>query len=109
MIIGHAGFGETAYLMALAPDSFQWDKIGIESGLPTGKSKVYREAGIKLADGGWNLDFPNAYCGHDPIDCNERIGNAAVRFEAERLARAAKVFKEDTYLLELLEKKQKGW
>jgi len=109
MIIGHAGFGETAYLMALAPDSFEWDKLGIESGLPTGKSRGYRDVGIQLADGGWNLDFPNAYCGHDPTECNERIAKASVRLEAERLARAAKFFKEDTFLLERLEKRQKGW
>lgn len=109
MIIGHAGFGETAYLMALAPDSFEWDKIGIESGLPTGMGQAYRAAGIKLADGGWDLDFPNAYCGHDPVECNERIGRASVRFEAERLANAVKFFKEESYLLEKLEKEQKGW
>ncbi|MBQ8408129.1 MAG: creatininase family protein [Clostridia bacterium] len=109
MIIGHAGFGETAYLMELAPDSFKWDKLGIESGLPTGKARAYIEAGIQLADGGWDLDFPNAYCGHDPIECNERIGKASVRIEAERLAHAARFFKEDSYLLERLAEIQKGW
>ena len=77
--------------------------------MPTGKSAVYRNAGIKLADNGWGLDFPNSYCGHDPVDCNERIAAAATRFEVERLARAAKVFKEDTYLMERLAKMQKGW
>lgn len=109
MIIGHAGFGEAAYLMAIAPDSMEWDELGKESGLPTGKSRLYREAGIMLENNGWGLEFPNAYCGHDPIGCNERIGRATMRFEAERLASAVKVLKEDTYLLELLDKKQKGW
>lgn len=109
MIVGHAGFGESAYIMALAPDSFQWDKLGFESGLPTGASRPYREAGIQLADGGWDLDFPNAYCGHDPSECNERIGKAALRIESERLAKAVKFFKEDTYLLEKLNEQQKGW
>ena len=109
MIIGHAGFGETAYIMAIAPESIEWDQLGKESGLPTGLSAQYRKAGIKLADGGWNLEFPNAYCGHDPIGCNERIGKAAIRFETERLANAAKFFKEDTLLLENLNKIQKGW
>lgn len=109
MIIGHAGFGETAYMMTLAPDSFEWDKLGIESGLPTKEGARYRSVGIKLADDGWGLDFPNSYCGNDPVDCNERIGAAATRFEVERLAKAVKVFKEDTYLLEQLAEKQKGW
>lgn len=109
MIIGHAGFGETAYLMDIAPHALDMDKLGIESGLPTGIGAKYRKAGIKLADGGWDLDFPNAYCGNDPIGCNARIGRAATRIEAERLANAAKVMKEDTYLLECLEQIQKGW
>ncbi len=109
MIIGHAGFGETAFVAAIAPETIEWDQLGKESGLPTGKSALYRKAGIKLADGGWDLDFPNAYCGHDPLGCNERIGRASIRFEAERLATAAKVMKEDTYLLERLAEMQKGW
>ena len=109
MIIGHAGFGETAFIMAIAPETVEWDQLGKESGLPTGRSAYYRKAGIKLADCGWDLDFPNAYCGHDPLGCNERIGRASIRFEAERLAHAAKVMKEDTFLLERLEKMQKGW
>ncbi len=109
MIIGHACFGETAFIMDIAPESIEWDQLGKESGMPTGKGSLYRKAGIKLADGGWDLDFPNAYCGHDPLGCNERIGKASVRFEAERLAHAAKVMKEDTYLLERLAKQQKGW
>ena len=87
----------------------EWDQLGKESGMPTGKGSLYRKAGIKLADGGWDLDFPNAYCGHDPLGCNERIGKASVRFEAERLAYAARVMKEDTYLLERLAEQQKGW
>lgn len=33
-----------------------------------------------------------------PMGCNERIGKAALRIEAERLANAFKVFKEDTVL-----------
>ena len=109
MVVGHAGLDETSFIMAMAPESIEWDKLGIESGLPTGKSAAYRKAGITLADGGWNLEFPNAYCGHDPIGCNERIGQASIRFEAEKLAKAAKFFKEDNYLLECLEAKQKGW
>ena len=45
----------------------------------------------------------------DPIDCNERIGKAAARFEAQRLANAFKVLKEDNDLLNWLEKRQENW
>ena len=109
MVVGHAGFEETAFMTVIAPDSIEWDKLGIESGLPSGLGAKYRNANIKLADGGWDIDFPNAYCGHDPIGCNERMGAASIRFEAEKLAHAVKVFKEDTFLIEHLEKMQKGW
>lgn len=109
MRIGHAGFGETAFVMAVAPESVEWDELGKESGLPVDRSRPYREAGICLADNGWDLDYPNAFCGHDPIGCNERIGRASLRFEAERVAAAAKLFKEDTFLLDELDKYQKGW
>ena len=109
MVVGHAGFEETSFMMVIAPESIEWDKLGIESGLPSGLGAKYRNANIKLADGGWDIDFPNAYCGHDPIGCNERIGAASIRFEAEKLAYAAKVFKEDTFLIEKLNQSQKGW
>lgn len=109
MVVGHACMSETACMMAIAPDAVHMDKLGIESGLPTGKSTYLREVGIEVEDGGWGLEFPNAYSGTDPIGCNERIGRACLRIEAERLAKAARVFKEDTYLLELLEQRQKGW
>ena len=83
--------------------------MGKENGLPTGESRKYLSVGLEVKSSGWYLEFPNAYCGHDPIGCNERIGRASIRFEAEKLANAAKFFKEDNYLLERLEAKQKGW
>ena len=63
------------------------DLLGKESGLPTGDNEPYRRVGIGVRDGGWGLDFPNAYCGHDPYGMNERIGAASLRMEAERLAK----------------------
>ena len=39
----------------------------------------------------------------------EANGSGSIRFEAERLAHAAKVMKEDTFLLERLAEQQEGW
>ena len=104
MILGHACFGEGSFMMGIAPETMRFDLLGKESGLPTGDSAPYRRAGINLKSGGWHLEFPNAYCGHDPIGMNERIGAAALRIEAERLARAIKFFKEDERLLAMIDK-----
>ena len=108
MKIGHGGMGETSYLMAIAPDSVKMDRLGIVSGLSTHETDYLREAGITIRDGGWNTDYPNAYHGHDPVGCNDRIGRAAVRLEAERFAKAIKVVKEDENLLRWHAEFQKG-
>ena len=104
MIIGHACFGEGSFMMGIAPETMRFELLGKESGLPTGESAPYRKVGIDLKSGGWHLEFPNAYCGHDPYGMNERIGAAALRMEAERLARAIKFFKEDEQLLAAIDK-----
>ena len=109
MLAGHAGMGEVSLMMGIDPSTYHPEMLGIESGAPTGRSGLYKKHGLKLADGGWDIDVPNAFYGDDPYGVNERIGRAAVRFEVERLAKAIKFFKEDEYLLSHLEKSQKGW
>ena len=104
MILGHACFGEGSFIMGIAPETMRFDLLGKESGLPTGDSEPYRRVGIDLKSGGWHLEFPNAYCGHDPYGMNERIGAASLRMEAERLAKAIKFFKEDERLLAMIDK-----
>ena len=58
---------------------------------------------------GWDIEYPNNYCGHDPVDCNERIGKVALRTEAERLANAFRIFKEDENVLKWHNDIIKGW
>ena len=99
MKIGHGGFGETSYMMGIAPDCVHMEYLGRESGLGQNLTQKFSDAGIQLRDSGWFVNYPNAFSGHDPIGCNERIGKAAVRLEAERLANAIKVMKEDEDLL----------
>ena len=98
MLIGHGCFGETAYMMGISPESVHMDRLAIESGQNLHKSDNLIEAGLKLRSGGWEFNYPNAYSADDPIGCNERIGKAALRIEAEHAAKAFKAFKEDTLL-----------
>lgn len=104
IVMGHACFGEAAYMMGIAPETMRLDLLGIESGMPTGESAPYNRLGIDVKSGGWHLEFPNAYSGTDPYGVNERIGAAALRMEAERFAKAIKFFKEDEKLLALIDK-----
>ncbi len=102
ILLGHACFGETALIMAAAPESVHLDRLGIESGLPLEIPELQNlaDAGVNIADGGWEIKYPNWFSGHDPIDMNERIAEAAARLASEKLAKAYKAFKEDTILLE---------
>ena len=84
------------------------DRLGVENGLSTHEADYLKEAGITLASGGWNINYPNAYHGHDPVGCNERIGKAALRFAAERLAHTVAVFKKDENVLKWHAAFQKG-
>lgn len=100
MLIGHGCFGETAYMMGISPEAVHMDRLGIESGHSTHKADHLLKAGIRLASNGWDINYPNAYSADDPIGCNERIGKSALRIEAERAAKAFKLFKEDNTLTE---------
>lgn len=99
MRIGHAGFGETSYMLGIAPECVKMDRLGIESGRSRNLTQKFVDAGIQLRDHGWGVNYPNAFSGDDPYGCNERIGKAAVRLEAERVANAIRVVKEDEDLL----------
>lgn len=107
--VGHACLGETACVMGIYPETVHLDRLGIESGLSLHKTDYLKEVGIRIKDDGWGINYPNAMDGHDPVGCNERIGKAAVRINAERLARAFKVYKEDENLLQWHEESQRGW
>lgn len=99
MLIGHAGFSETSRMMGISPEHVRMDLLGIESGKSRNLTQKFSDAGIGIRDGGWGINFPNAFCGDDPYGCNERIGKATIRLEAERLANAIRVIKEDQDLL----------
>ena len=107
---GHGCMAETAWVMGIVPETVKLNRLGIESGKCLHLTDYFKEAGIEIRDGGWYEDYPTSYASEeDPVECNERIGKAIVRFEAERIAKAYKVMKEDTNLLKWQEERQKGW
>jgi creatinine amidohydrolase len=107
--VGHACMGETSCIMGLHPETVHLDRLGIESGLSTHETDYLKDVGIQIMNGGWDINYPNAYHGHDPIGCNERIGKAAVHVQSHRLAKALKVLKEDENILRWHHEMQKGW
>lgn len=101
MRCGHACMGETTYMMGVTPENVHLDRLGMEDGLPQpDPCQKLEDAGIITESHGWFRRFPNWYEGHDPVGSNERLGAAALRLESERIARAIKAFKEDTWMWE---------
>lgn len=107
---GHGCMAETAMVMGCVPESVKLHRLGIETGKCQHKTDYLKEAYLQIRDGGWFEDYPNSYAAEvDPVDCTENIGKALVRREAERIAHAYKVLKEDENLLKWLDERQKGW
>ena len=99
MKLGHGCFGETSYIIGSYPETVHLERLGIEDGQNRHVADKYKENGLEIRDGGWWVNRPNAYSGDDPYGCNERIGKAAVRMAAEKLASSIRFLKEDDDLI----------
>lgn len=106
---GHAGFAETALILGTYPELVRMDKIHDLDGLPTGATKHLDEAGETFTRFHWSKNYPNAFGGHAPEGCNERIGKATVRVMSERLARMLKAIKDDDQMLKWNEEFNNAW
>ena len=109
MHIGHACMSETSYMMGLCPEAVHLDRLGIEDGQDRHYTDELRKLHIELASSGWDIDFPNAFEGDDPVGCNERIGEAAYYLETRRLAEVFAFVKQDTDMQKWLDQYQAGW
>lgn len=96
---GHCGYTETSYIFGSYPECVHMEKLGLISGKSRNLTGAFKGAGIQIRDHGWGINFPDWMDSDDPIGCNERIGKAALQIEAERLAYAIKVMKDDKHLL----------
>lgn len=96
---GHSGYSETAYVLGTSPESVRMDRLGSVSGKSKNLTGIYKGAGIQIRDHGWGINFPDWIDSDDAIGCNERIGKVALQIEAERLAHAICVIKEDQNLI----------
>ena len=94
--------------MGLYPESVHLERMGIESGLSIHATDYLTRAGLTIPLA-WDINYPNNFSGEDHI-CNERIGRASVRVNAEMLADNIRFIKEDTEAEKwLLDEYQKGW
>ncbi len=91
---GHANFMETAWIMGAYPDLIAKDRLELENGYSTGRSKYLQELGVSISRQ-WASDYPYAYSGHPSTGCTETIGQAFNLYCARRLANIFKVLKED--------------
>jgi creatinine amidohydrolase len=96
---GHAVFGETAYTFGIHPETVKMERMGTIDGTPLKLSQKFKDAGIDIRDGGFFVNCPHCISGPEPTDVTEGIGKAAVEVEAERIANAYKVIKEDEDLI----------
>ena len=81
------------------PECVHMEKLGLISGKSRNLTGAYKGAGIQIRDHGWGINFPNWMDSDDAVGCNERIGKVALQIEAERLANAIKVMKDDKNLI----------
>lgn len=94
---GHANFVENAQLMVRHKDLIAPDKYDALSGLSTHKADYLYSKGVRSVRTG---NYPNAYSGYAPHGCNERIGQAMIKLDAERVIKAIRAIKEDKACLE---------
>jgi creatinine amidohydrolase len=108
-ILGHAGFAETAIMLGTYPELVRMDKIHDLDGLPTGLTRHLDEAGETFTRFSWGKNYPNAYKGHAPEGCNERIGKATVRVMVENLVRMLRAIKNDDQMLKWNDEWNNAW
>ena len=104
-VSGHGCMVETCLMLHIRPDLVRMDRLGTVDGLPTHKGDRIGAAGA--GTDGWLLNFPNSYCATDPVRSTANIGRLILRLSAEKVAKTARVFKEDNkYFVEQREKKR---
>jgi creatinine amidohydrolase len=98
---GHAGFGETAFVMGTYPELVRLDRAEAESGMSTHIADPISENGL-IWGKAWKKNYPNAYCGHAPVGCSRAIGEAAVEIAVERTAKILKLLKDDEIMNKII-------
>ena len=91
---GHADMNEVMQIMSLDPKLVHEDMYEAESGASTHQADYISEAHLQ-AGFGWDVNYPNMYDGFPAHGCTKAIGDAAVKINAERVAKIIKVVKDD--------------
>ena len=86
-------------MLAIRPETVAMDKVHAVDGYSNGKADKLKDAGMLQPGAIWAANHPFNYSG-DAMGSSERIGKLLLRLQAENLAKACRVFKEDTSLAE---------
>ncbi|MBE6955985.1 MAG: creatininase family protein [Ruminococcaceae bacterium] len=104
---GHAGFGETAHILHLMPETLRLDGLRDESGDSTHRFDDFARQGIQSSLA-WMANYPNSYQGSNDYVLNERIARAVTEHAVYAVAERFRFLKEerisDTYHAEWLKK-----
>lgn len=100
---GHAGFGETAWVMAGYPNLVDLSRCEVESGMSTHVADPLSDKGIQWGRA-WYANYPNAYCGHAPIGLTQQIANLSMKIAVERTAEVYKTLKDDSLIESIIAK-----
>lgn len=103
---GHAGFGETAWVMGTYPELVKMERCEAESGMSTGVADPLSEKGIQWGRA-WHANYPNAYCGHAPIGLTQEIADLAIKISVEKVADVYKTLKDDSIMEPIIAKSYK--
>ena len=96
---GHGGVTETSQLLTLRPETVAMDRVHAVDGYSNGKADALKNAGMYQTGAIWATNHPFNYSG-DAEGSSERIGRLLLRLNAEGLAKACRIFKDDTSVAE---------
>ncbi|MBQ3074470.1 MAG: creatininase family protein, partial [Clostridia bacterium] len=91
---GHADFLETAHIYGCRPELVEPKHFAVANGLTTDETRYLTDLEVTMA-GDWGVTHRHSYHGYDPIGCNQALGEAFVKYAAERFAKIVRVLKED--------------
>lgn len=89
----HAGFKETALMLAIAPQLVHMDRQDAEQGVSLDRDRQLQKEDVSSGFG-WYSRYPYHYAGCH-LGAAEEIGRAILEMNAENLARAVRTVKED--------------
>ena len=90
------------------PELVRLDRCEVDDGLNRHITDPISSLGIQWGIG-WDVDYPDAYCGHAPIGLTQAIADAAIEIHVERVAKVLKTLKDDSIMDPIIAASRKSW